>query len=234
MTASAASASAAAPASLPAGAPAPAVHASSADTPVVMRSSGAPEPVISEAVRRRARNERISAVLAPVLGAVADRGADFGEPRFQRSLARRKRRGDRGDAHCRVAAERAARVADHRGVNADGGDLRPGGIVGGTERFLAKRRDFAARVFALQRGEIDHRDGGPQPPKFRGLLNRSGGVFRHALLDAHGIHGADVVEQRGVGVRHGVEYGWLPRGGTNEKSWGDRFTRRLGVRHRKR
>ena len=68
MTASAASASAAAPASLPAGAPAPAVHASSADTPVVMRSSGAPEPVISEAVRRRARNERISAVLAPVLG----------------------------------------------------------------------------------------------------------------------------------------------------------------------
>ena len=118
--------------------------------------------------------------------------------------------------------------------NPDGGDLRPGGIVGGTERFLAKRRDFAARVFALQRGEIDHRDGGPQPPKFRGLLNRSGGVFRHALLDAHGIHGADVVEQRGVGVKHGVEYGWLPRGGTNEKSWGDRFTRRLGVRCSKR
>ena len=47
---------------------APSVAASAADTPVLLQASKPAAPVISEAVRRRARNERLVTFLAPALG----------------------------------------------------------------------------------------------------------------------------------------------------------------------
>jgi hypothetical protein len=109
------------------------------------------------------------------------------------------------------AAERLARVPHHRGIDAHGRDLRHRRILVRPQRLAAQRGDFAGRVLALERREIDHRDGEFQALHLGGFLDRARGVFRNALLDTHAVHGADFVEQprecgRGWFGQHGSDY----------------------------
>jgi hypothetical protein len=106
-----------------------------------------------------------------LVGAVGDRRLHFRQTGFQRRLAAGKRRRDGSDPHGRIAAERAARVLHHRGIDAYGRDLRHAQLrVVRRERLLAERGDFARRVFAFERREIDHRRREFQAPELSKLF----------------------------------------------------------------
>ena len=101
--------------------------------------------------------------------------------------------------------------AHHRRIDADRRGGRCGAFIGGVQGFAAQRLDFTGCVFALQRGEIHHRDGKTQGEHFRLLFDTTSGVFRHAFLHAHGIHRSYLMNQLAQGYRRCRRHGRMMR-----------------------
>ena len=126
--------------------------------------------------------------------AIRDRRAHFREACLQRCLPRWERRGDRCHFHP-GASDATHRVPHHRGIDAHRGSARDIQALVRRDRLAAERCDFPRRVFPFERGEIDHRDRELQAEELRLFLDAPRRVFRHALLDADGIHRADMIHE---------------------------------------
>jgi hypothetical protein len=125
-----------------------------------------------------------------LVSAIGDGAADFLELRPQRHLAAGKTGGDRRDMHGRRIAEKSPRVFDHVRINADraaGGNVEFS--VERLQRLAAKIRDFAGRIFALERRQVHHGDGHFEAGELGAGLDATLGERRGAFLDHDLVHG---------------------------------------------
>ncbi len=136
-----------------------------------------------------------------LIGALIDRHARIFEFHVERRLAARKGRRDRRDVDS-AALERLARDAHHRGIYADGRDVRQAGHrIVQVHRLLAQLPHLAGRVLALERRQVDHRQHHPERLDLGCFLDR-------ATLEP----GDTLVDADFVDARHAVQVRQIPPG----------------------
>src|SRR5579875_2633442 len=123
-----------------------------------------------------------------------DRRLHVGELDVQAGTAAGERGGDAGHAHAAALQLGRGDVHEVR-VHADGGDLRRGRVGRvGAPGLGAQRPHLARGVLALQRGQVDHRDGGVERPALGRGLDRPAGQRGRPRLRPHPVHPGQAVQ----------------------------------------
>ena len=134
--------------------------------------------------------------------AIARRAPDFLEFCALGKLSAGEAGGDGGDPHRRMDAQKASGMADHLGIDADGGARRHLVFcLDGLERFPAKISHLARGVLAFQRGQIHHGDHHLQPGQFGAGFDAAPRERSRAFLHHHLVH-------RGRGHAGGAKLAW--------------------------
>src|SRR3954452_3142476 len=135
-----------------------------------------------------------------LVGTVGHGVPDVGELHRPAGPAAGERGGDRGDVDA-GARQRLLGDARQVAVDADRGDGRAGRVLGvGPAGLGGERAHLARGVRALQRGQVDHRDGGVDRPGLGGGLDRAGAQHLHPVLRTDLVDAGETVQERAEGV----------------------------------